>query len=149
MPRHSLFVFVLLFLMVGAQPAASQIIVSESSRTGERTLMSETMTRAEHNIMIRAVARVNDDRREWALTFQGTDATGDARLTADGESIEPLRIATDEEAAGGRTTVFLSGDAFYEVAYAQQVEVNLGDRTLPLPEEIQSDMQDIMQRTEN
>lgn len=145
MLRFVLFLFVL-FAATGAAPATAQIIVTGSANSDVRILMSETMHRAEHKIMVRAVARVRAARTEWVLAFQSTDARSDVRLVADGEAVTPQRIATDEEAPGGRTTLFFTGEDFYRIAFATDVEVAVGERTLSLPDQIQQDMQEIMNR---
>lgn len=147
MKRYVLFLFALLALLMGARPATAQIIVAEDPRTGERILMSETLRRAEHKIMVRAVGRIGDERTVWALTFRSTDARSDVQVTADGNAIEAQRIATDEEAPGGMTTLFLSGDAYYDVANASKVEITIGEKALTLPEQIQEDMREILNRS--
>lgn len=146
MPRYTLVVFVVLLALAGAQPAAAQVIVAEDAQTGERIVMSEALRPAEHKIMVRAVGRVGSSRTEWALTFRSTEASGDVQVTAGEEPIEPLRIATDEEAPGGMTTLFFSGEAFYELARAPRVEITIGDKTLTLPDQIREDMREIMNR---
>lgn len=146
MHRYGFFLLPLLVLLMGASPAAAQIIEAESA-DGERVLMSELLRRAEHKIMIRAVSRTGDARTEWALTFRSTDAQREVHITADGEAIEPLRVATDTEAPGGMTTVFLSGEAFHEIAHASEVAITIGDKSLTLPVEIHDDMQRILRRS--
>ncbi len=146
MHRYGFSLLLPVLLLIGAQPVAAQIIEAESAN-GERILMSETLRRAEHKIMVRAIGRIGDERTEWALTFRSTDARSEVQLTADGESIAPLRVATDADAPGGMTTVFLSGEAFYEIAHASEVAVTIGDRSLTLPAEIHDDMQRILRRS--
>lgn len=146
MKRSVLFLFAVLVLLGGAQPVTAQIIVAEDP-SGERVLMSETLRRAEHDIMIRAVARTSDEQLVWALMFRSTDAASDVTITADGKAVEAQRIATDEEAPGGKTTVFLSGETFYNVAHASKVTVTIGERALTLPKQIHKDMQAILNRS--
>ena len=148
MQRYVLLLLIALFLLAGTRPATAQIIVTENAK-GERILMSETLRRAEHKIMVRAINRVGDARTEWALTFRSTDASSDIQITADSVAIEPLRVATDEEVPGGMTTVFLSGEDFYNIANASTVEVTIGERVLTLPAQIQDDMQRILNRSRN
>lgn len=128
------------------RPAAAQIIETENPATGERIYMSETLRRAEHKIMVRAIGRVGDTRRQWALTFRSTDASDDVQLMAEDEPLTPERISTDAETPGGMTTLFLSGETFYTVAHAETVTLTIGDKTLTLPAQIQDDMQRILNR---
>jgi hypothetical protein len=136
-------------LALAVVPSASaQIIETKNPNTGERVLMSETLRRAEHKIMIRAIGRVGDTRREWALTFRSTDASDDVTIIVKGDTVAPQRISTDEEVPGGMTTLFLSGETFYEIANAPgEVTLTIGERTLTLPKQIQDDMQRILNQS--
>jgi hypothetical protein len=136
-------------LALAVVPSASaQIIETKNPNTGERVLMSETLRRAEHKIMIRAIGRVGDTRREWALTFRSTDASDDVTIIVKGDTVAPQRISTDEEVPGGMTTLFLSGETFYAIANAPgEVTLTIGERTLTLPKQIQDDMQRILNQS--
>jgi len=136
-------------LALAVVPSASaQIIETKNPSTGERILMSETLRRAEHKIMIRAIGRVGDTRREWALTFRSTDASDDVEVTVEGDAVTPQRIGTDEEVPGGMTTLFFSGETFYEIANAPGgVMLTIGGKTLTLPKQIQDDMQRILNQS--
>lgn len=136
-------------LALAVVPSASaQIIETKNPNTGERVLMSETLRRAEHKIMIRAIGRVGDTRREWALTFRSTDASDDVTILVKGDAVAPQRISTDEEVPGGMTTLFLSGETFYAIANAPgEVTLTIGERTLTLPKQIQDDMQRILNQS--
>ena len=138
-------------LSLAVVPSASgQIIVTKSAVTGETVYMSETLRRAEHKIMIRAIGRMGDDRREWALTFRSTDASDDVELIVEGNAVEPERVATDEETPGGMTTLFLSGETFYNIANASSpVRLTIGDKTFTLPSQVQDDMRRILNRSAN
>lgn len=148
MTRAFLFLLAGILALAVAPSASAQIIETKNARTGERILMSETLRRAEHKIMIRAIGRVGDTRREWALTFRSTDARDDVTVTVEGNAVTPQRIATDEEVPGGMTTLFLSGETFYAIANAPgDVTLTIGDKTLTLPRQIQDDMQRILNRS--
>ena len=142
----SLFLVGLLGLFA-ARPASGQIIVTKNSTTGETIYMSETLRRAEHKVMIRAIGRMGDERREWALTFRSTDARSDVTATVDGTPVEPQRVSTDGETPGGMTTLFLSGEAFYNIAQASTARLQIGDRSFTLPKQVQDDMQRILNRS--
>jgi hypothetical protein len=136
-------------LALAVVPSASaQIIETKNPSTGERILMSETLRRAEHKIMIRAIGRIGDTRREWALTFRSTDASDDVTVIVKGDAVSPRRIGTDDQVPGGMTTLFFSGETFYEIANAPgNVTLTIGDKTLTLPRQIQDDMQRILNQS--
>lgn len=148
MTRYALLLFVGLLFLAPVRSASAQIIVTKNSSTGEQILMSETLRRAEHKIMIRAIGRVGDTRREWALTFRSTDASDAVEITVEGEAVEPQRVSTDDEVPGGMTTLFFSGETFYNIAHAAgDVTLTIGDKTLTLPNQIKDDMQRILNQS--
>jgi len=147
MIRYVSLLLVGLLGLVAVRPASGQIIVTKNANTGETIYMSETLRRAEHKIMIRAIGRIGDERREWALTFRSTDAQSAVTVTADGTPIEPQRVSTDSETPGGMTTIFLSGEAFYNIAQASEVGLQIGDRAFTLPNQVKDNMQRILNRS--
>jgi hypothetical protein len=147
MIRYLLWGLAGLLVLAAVQPASGQIIVTKNSNNDERIYMSETLRRAEHKIMIRAIGRVRDDSAEWALTFRSTDASDDVSITVEGNPVEPQRVSTDEEVPGGMTTLFFEGETFYDIANASSVALTIGGKDLTLPDQVLDDMRRILNQS--
>ena len=147
MIRHLLLVLAGLLVFSAAQPVSAQIIVTKNSSNDERIYMSETLRRAEHKIMIRAIGRVRDDSAEWALTFRSTDASDDVSISVEGNPVEPQRVSTDAEVPGGMTTLFFAGETFYDIANASFVSLTIGGKDLTLPDQVLDDMRRILNQS--
>ena len=132
----------LLLIAVTATPATAQIMQVGDSDAGKVTYLSETPF-IEDGLMMRANG-IETDTLGWAITVQGTEASADVQIAADGEAVAPLRLSTDTEAPGGRTTIFLEGGAFRRIANAEAVELTVGGKTVTLPENLQRDMRLIL-----
>jgi len=147
MIRYLLWGLAGLLVLSAVQPASAQIIVTKNSNNDERIYMSETLRRAEHKIMIRAIGRIRDDSAEWALTFRSTDASDDVSIAVEGTPVEPQRVSTDADVPGGMTTVFLAGETFYDIANASSVSLTIGGKDFTLPDQVLDDMRRILNRS--
>ena len=65
----------------------------------------------------------------------------------EGTPVEPQRVSTDADVPGGMTTVFLAGEAFYEIANASSVALTIGGKDLTLPDQVLDDMRRILNRS--
>ena len=143
-PLRLLVLAALLLSVPAAPPAAAQIMQVGSGDSGTLTYLSETPSMVD-GLMLRANG-VETDTLGWALTVQGTEASTAIQVEVDGASVDVLRLATNTEAPGGRTTIFLSEDAFRRMANAESVQLTVGEQTITLPDGLKRDMRLILQR---
>lgn len=145
MQRNRVACLIAVVLMaMAATPATAQLMKVGSDDFGKVTFLSETPAIVD-GLMMRANG-IETDTLGWALTVQGTDASIDVQMTADGEAVELLRLSTSTEAPGGRTTVFLREQAFRRIANAGEAALTVGDKTVTLPEKLQNDMRLVLKR---
>lgn len=129
-----------------ASGQASNLDTVEGPYPGERTTLTMTPHALSEEISARALGVRSPNRTRWALTLIGVISADSIALTLGDEPLPIKDISRPDEGEVGPTRLYLSGETFLTIAETSEVRLQVGDRSITIPEKMRSEMKKIFDK---